>query len=127
MKINVRFGFVFSVIFIFCLTTTVYAQVKYWSVEHARSLMTRFPDPNSYPFKSWSYPQGFMLEGIEKLRSYTGDKDKAYYNYIMKFANDHVDANGNFINNNFTGSSMDDMMAGAIICWAYGQEGKTVM
>jgi rhamnogalacturonyl hydrolase YesR len=103
------------------LPINIHAQVTSWSLELARTLMTRFPDPNSYPWKSWSYPQGFMLEGIDKVRRYTGDKDKTYYNYLLKYANDHVDANGNFINNDFSGSSMDDMMAGAIICWAYGQ------
>jgi len=95
------------------------AQPKPWSIELARTLMTRFPDPNSYPWKTFSYPQGFMLEGFLKLRSYTGDKDSAYYKYVMKYANDRVDANGNI--QGFGEGSLDDMMPGAILCWAYGQ------
>ena len=27
----------------------------------AETLMKRYPDPDSYPYESWSYPQGFLL------------------------------------------------------------------
>ena len=44
-----------------------------WSIKMAETLMKRFPNPNDFPFKSWSYSQGFMLWGMEALYRYTGD------------------------------------------------------
>lgn len=113
-------GFIaWSFVFIF-LPVNTHAQVKSWSTELARTLMARFADPNSYPYKSWSYSQGFMLEGLVKLRNYTGDKDSALYKYILRYVNEHVDASGNTVSS----GSMDDMMPGALVCWAYGQTKK---
>ena len=88
-----------------------------WSLELADTLMKRFPDPDDYPFKSWSYSQGFMLWGMEALWRYTGDKK--YYDYLMSYAQKHVGADGKLLK--FDGSSMDDMMSGAVIVWAWVQ------
>lgn len=79
--------------------------------------MKHFPNPNDFPYKSWSYSQGFMLWGIEALYRYTGDKK--YFDYIMSYAETHVAHDGSFLK--FDGSSMDDMMSGAVIVWAYLQ------
>ena len=27
----------------------------------ASTVMARYPDPDDYPYRSWCYPQGFML------------------------------------------------------------------
>lgn len=90
---------------------------KNWSVAVAETIMERYPDPDSFPYKSWSYSQGFMLWGVIKLWEYS--EDKRYYDYVMKYAESHVDKDGNI--SGFNGESMDDMMAGIIIVWAYNQ------
>ncbi|MCL2833291.1 MAG: glycoside hydrolase family 88 protein [Treponema sp.] len=83
----------------------------------AETLIKRYPNPNDYPYKSWSYSQGFMLWGMEALWRKTGEKK--YYDYIMSYAETHVDSDGKLLK--FDGSSMDDMMSGAVIVWAYTQ------
>lgn len=85
----------------------------------AKTIMQRHPDPNTYPWRSWCYPQGYVLMGMDKLFSST--HDSVYYRYIMKYADEHVDSLGNI--DRFKGSSMDDMMAGSVIIWAYRQTG----
>ena len=88
-----------------------------WSKKMAETIIKRFPNPNDFPYKSWSYSQGFMLWGMEALYRYTGDN--TYSDYIMSYADTHVSPNGGLLK--FDGSSMDDMMSGAIIVWAYTQ------
>lgn len=90
-----------------------------WSIALAETIMRKYPNPDDFPFRSWCYPQGYMLWGMEKLWSSTGDKK--YFDYIMMYADQHVDDNGNI--NGFSGTSMDDVMAGSIIVWAYVQTG----
>ncbi len=90
-----------------------------WSEAIAQTVMTRYPSALLIPFKAWCYPQGYFLSGIDKLWQSTGDRK--YYDYIMAWAESVVDADGNPIY--FRGRSMDDMMAGAIVIWAYRQTG----
>lgn len=105
-----------------CLTIIFIAScekksVENWSVALANTLMERYPDPSDYPYRKWCYPQGYMLMGFDKLWQSTGDKK--YYDYIMNFAEGMVDSTG--VIKRFKGNSMDDMMAGAVIVWAYKQ------
>jgi rhamnogalacturonyl hydrolase YesR len=90
-----------------------------WSVELANTIMSRYPHPDDYPYRSWCYPQGYMLQGMVKLWNSTGDWK--YYDYIMKYVDKHVDEQDKI--GRFRGNSMDDMMAGSIIVWAYQQTG----
>lgn len=90
-----------------------------WSKAVAETIMRRHPDVNSYPFKPWCYPQGFVLWGFEKLWETTGGRK--YYDYIMNYADGHVDDEGNI--SCFKGNSMDDIMTGSILVWAYKQTG----
>lgn len=57
--------------------------------------------------------------GVDKLWQQTGERK--YYDYIMSWAEHVVDDHGNLIY--FCGNSMDDMMAGAAVVWAYRQTG----
>lgn len=93
---------------------------KHWSVALADTLMKRYPDPDRFPYKSWSYSQGFMLWGMVMLWEYTGEM--RYFDYVMRYAQEHVDADGNI--SGFAGDSMDDMMAGVILLWAYSHTKK---
>ncbi len=90
-----------------------------WSEAIGQTVMTRYPSALLIPFKAWCYPQGYFLSGIDKLWQSTGDRK--YYDYIMAWAESVVDDDGNPIY--FRGRSMDDMMAGAIVIWAYRQTG----
>lgn len=90
-----------------------------WSEGIAQTVMTRYPSALLIPFKAWCYPQGYFLSGLDKLWQATGDRK--YYDYIMAWAESVVDADGNPVY--FRGRSMDDMMAGAIVIWAYRHTG----
>ncbi|MBQ6239010.1 MAG: glycoside hydrolase family 88 protein [Firmicutes bacterium] len=81
----------------------------------AETLMARFPDPDTYPFASWTYPQGFMLWGIIRLYERTGDP--VYLDYVRKYGEEHVSGDGSVAG--WDGGSMDDMMPGSVLAWLY--------
>jgi rhamnogalacturonyl hydrolase YesR len=91
-----------------------------WAVAYADSLMARFPDPDSIPHRAWCYTQGYVLRGFEMLHEST--KDRRYRDYVVKFADQHVDAAGNI--SGFRGASLDDMMAGTAVVAAYRYTGE---
>ena len=88
----------------------------------AESIMTRFPDPDTIPYRPWCYVQGYVLTGFEKLWKLTGDP--RYFAYIKKFVDQHVGADGSI--RGFTGESLDDMMAGTMVVamYVHTHEGK---
>ena len=88
-----------------------------WAKEIAHTVMTRYPSALTIPFKPWCYPQGYFLMGLDKLWRSTGDRK--YYDYMMNWANEVVRPDGSLVY--FKGRSMDDMMAGSVIVWAYQQ------
>lgn len=85
----------------------------------AETLMTQFPCADQYPYRSWTYPQGFMLWGFMRLWERTGDK--RYLRYILEYTESHVAADGTL--DLFNGSSMDDIMTGSVLVWAWRQTG----
>ncbi len=87
----------------------------HWSTTLADTILTRYPDPDSIPYKVWCYVQGYILIGLEKLWLKTGDP--RYFAYLQKFADQHVADDGTL--RGFTGESMDDMMAGTVIVALY--------
>jgi rhamnogalacturonyl hydrolase YesR len=90
------------------------------SIAVANSILTRFPDPDDIPFKSWCYVQGYVLSGFEMLWKYTGDRK--YFDYIQKFVDQHVNQDGSI--RNFTGNDLDDMLAGTAVIAVYEQSGE---
>lgn len=92
---------------------------KYFSVATANTIMDRYLKMSDYPYKSWSYPQGYILMGFTKLWESTGDNK--YYDYIMDFANSEVDSNGDI--KNLEKNTLNDIMVGAVVIWAYKQTG----
>ena len=54
----------------------------------AETIMRRYPDPDSYPYRSWCYAQGFMLWGF--IRLYEKTNDERYLGYVMKYCEEHV-------------------------------------
>ena len=85
--------------------------LKTMSVALADTLLTRYPDPDTIPYRRWCYVQGYYLCGFEKLWRYTGDQ--SYFDYLKKFVDQHVTDDGDV--RDFTAESMDDMMAGTTI------------
>ena len=83
----------------------------------AQTFLTRFPDPDSFPYRSWCYSQGFMLWGFIRLYEKTGREE--YKNYVLSYCGNHADASGRIFG--FTGCSLDDIMAGSVLAWAYGE------
>lgn len=86
----------------------------------ARSLMGRYPNPDSYPYRSWCYSQGFLLWGFARLYEKTGDPDLR--DYVLKYCDGHVSPSGGI--QGFSGESLDDMMAASLLVWAFGQTGE---
>ena len=81
----------------------------------ADTIRRRFPDPDSFPYRSWTYPQGFMLWGFIRLFEKTGDA--AFRDYVLSFCEHHVTPDG--LIPAFTGESLDDMMTGSVLVWAF--------
>lgn len=113
------------VIFLLIIPCWIWAQLPgnnpaLWSEGIAQTVMTRYPSALTIPFKPWCYPQGYFLMGLDKLWQATGEAK--YYNYILNWANEVVRPDGSLVY--FKGNSMDDMMAGAVIVWAYRHTGE---
>lgn len=81
----------------------------------ANTIQNRYPEADAYPYRSWTYPQGFMLWGFIRLYEKTGEQK--YFDYIRGYCDKHVTENGEIPA--FTGESLDDIMAGSVLAWAY--------
>lgn len=90
-------------------------QKRMYAAALADDLMERYPKADMYPYKSWSYPQGFLLWGFIRLYEKTGREE--YCRYVMDYCEQHVDFDGNICL--FTGVSLDDIMTASVIVWAY--------
>ena len=93
---------------------------KGYAAALAGTIMDRFADPDSYPYRSWSYSQGFMLWGFIRLYEYTGNT--SYRDYVLRYCEEHVDAEGNIAG--FSGVSLDDIMTGSVLIWAFQETGE---
>lgn len=91
--------------------------MREYAVRLAETVMKRFPRADQYPFRSWCYPQGYLLIAFSRLWEATGDE--RYRAYIEEYCDAHVTPEGEILG--FSGDSMDDMMAGAILVWMYEQ------
>ncbi|MCL2878946.1 MAG: glycoside hydrolase family 88 protein [Treponema sp.] len=81
----------------------------------AETIMRRFPCPDDYPYRSWSYPQGFILWPFIRLYERTGDE--RYRKYVLDYCEKHVRENGDIPA--FKGDSLDDIMSGSVLVWAW--------
>jgi rhamnogalacturonyl hydrolase YesR len=85
------------------------------SIALADTILARYPDPDSIPYKRWCYVQGYVLCGFEKLWRCTNDPH--YFAYLKRFVDQHVNIRGEI--RDFTGDSLDDIMAGTAIVIIY--------
>ncbi|RPJ42492.1 MAG: glycosyl hydrolase family 88, partial [Chloroflexi bacterium] len=90
------------------------------SIALADSILARFPDPDDIPYRRWCYVQGYVLCGFEKLWLLT--RDPRYFAYLRRFADQHVLPDGQV--RDFTGESLDDIMAGTVLVAAYQHTGE---
>jgi rhamnogalacturonyl hydrolase YesR len=67
---------------------------NFWSVAAAETIMARWPDFTKAYFNTWTYLNGYESHGFEILYRATGDKK--YFDYIKRYADEVVDADGNF-------------------------------
>jgi len=86
----------------------------------ADTIMNRYPDPRTFPYKPWCYVHGYVLTGFDKLYEYTGEQ--RYFDYVRRYADLHVMPDGKVPA--FTGESLDDMMAGTAIVAAWQRTGE---
>ena len=86
-----------------------------YSLLMAETIMNRFPNPDDFPYRSWTYSQGFMLWGFIRLYEKTGVEK--YKKYVIDYCEKHVRENGDVPA--FTGVSLDDMMTGSVLVWAW--------
>lgn len=73
----------------FCLTMPAAAATD-WGKAMVESTMQRFPDARALP---WRYPRALYLYG--QYLVYQRTKDDRYWNYIVRWADAHVDDAGN--------------------------------
>lgn len=85
------------------------------AIKLAEYLMQKYPLADNYPYKSWSYPQGFYLWGIIRLFEKTGDRK--YYDYVLAYGNAHVNEDGTIAE--FMGDCLDDIMPASVLIWLY--------
>ena len=85
------------------------------AIKLAEYLIQKYPLADSYPYKSWSYPQGFYLWAIIRLFEKTGDE--RYYEYVLAYGNTHVEEDGTITK--FVGDCLDDIMPASVLIWLY--------
>lgn len=98
---------------------------KFWSVAAAETIMARWPDFTKAYDNAWTYVNGYELCGIEQLYRATGDQK--YFNYIQRYLDQFVDADGNFCAvKNYQGQAsrpsfdnLDNMLLGSLLVMLY--------
>lgn len=96
-----------------------------WSERMALSEMERFPEAWQLDFHTkpkWSYTQGLVLKGFEKLYEKSG-KEK-YYDYIQTFADTMVNAEGEILTYDMEKFNIDMINPGKVLLYLYGNTQK---
>lgn len=88
---------------------------------YADALIAAYPDPDDFPYRPWSYPQGYLAMGMAKLWERT--KEPRYLDYVRRYCERHAAEDGSV--EGFTGCSMDDMMPASALVWMYERTGES--
>jgi unsaturated rhamnogalacturonyl hydrolase len=116
MKTRLLIGAVISL-----AASFTHAQTTKWAVDFANAIITRWPSTiNDMTGKGWEYSNGSILYGMEKVYEQTKNAD--YLNYIKKYVDAYVDANGN-VNYDSTVHSLDKIQPGALCVFLYKETG----
>jgi unsaturated rhamnogalacturonyl hydrolase len=86
-----------------------------WSVALAESIMARHPDFRRAYWKPWNYAAGYVLCDFERI--YRANGDRRYMEYVKKYVDNFVDADGKFHGSKL--DNLDDFMAGTSIVATY--------
>jgi len=104
-----------------CCAPAAQAAPTNYSVAVARSFIERVPDPNNIHWvgqnNSFSWQAGYIMFAMEKMWRSTGDA--AYFNYIKKYVDLHVDDKGNAPR--FSSNALDNFLPGYAITFLYEQ------
>jgi unsaturated rhamnogalacturonyl hydrolase len=93
-----------------------------WAVDFSNAIIQRWPSSiNDMTSKGWEYSNGIVLQGIERTYAYT--KTANHLNYIKKYVDQYVDANGN-VNFDSTAQSLDKLHPGIICLFLYQETGQ---
>lgn len=83
----------------------------------ADTIISNYPEPNDFPWKNWTYSQGFLMLGM--LQLFERSQEQKYLDYIIKFCDFHIKSDGSIPF--FKGDSLDNILPGSIVCWLYHQ------
>lgn len=97
----------------------------FWSIAAAETVMARWPDYSKAYFNAWTYVNGYMLCGFERLYRDTGDQ--RYFDYIQRYIDLFIDENGGFrsvLNSKgnlqkISFTNLDNMMTGNTLVMLY--------
>ena len=87
-----------------------------WAIAMCYSVMARYPDYREAYWKPWNYVTGYMLNGFEMVWKKTGDQK--YFDYIKRYIDSFVDADGNYHGDN-PAANLDNIMTGSMIVALY--------
>lgn len=94
------------------------------SQRFAASFIDRFADPemihNVGSRSTVDWQTGYDVFAIEHMYKWTGDK--RYFDYVKKYVDAHVDAEGNV--SGFTPDALDHFIPGYVCLWMYEQTGE---
>lgn len=85
----------------------------------AQTVMVRYPDYRTAYWKNYTYVQGYMFDAMDRLGQLTGDP--AYTEYMKRYIDNFVDADGNYRGDALT--NLDNFMTGSAFCTLYGRTG----
>jgi unsaturated rhamnogalacturonyl hydrolase len=91
-----------------------------WSKRMALSIMKRHPEAyqiDEQKAPKWDYVHGLVLTSLEKLYQKSGDNQ--YYDYIKKYADALIDANGTIKTYKFDDYNIDMITAGRLLFHLY--------
>lgn len=98
------------------------AQETNWGVDFSDAIMARHPNTiNDLTGKGWEYSNSIVLYGMIKIHEYT--QNPAYVDYVKKYVDDYVDANGN-INFKSSDNNLDHLHPGLLLLFLYEQTGQ---
>ena len=92
---------------------------KTLAVPLARTIMARYPDYRTAYWKDYTYVHGYVFEALFRIGEKTGDP--RYLEYIKKYMDCFVDADGSYKGGSLT--NLDNFMTGSAFCTLYSKTG----
>ena len=90
-----------------------------YAMEACDTIMRKFEAQDLPPKPQFHYHAGVFLSGMQK--TYRICKEEKYYNYIKRFVDEYIDADGNVLH--CDSGSMDDIMPGILMYDLYKRTG----